>query len=478
MYSPFTFNPNAHRATSNYQQQQIGFQKPLFTIGTSGSMNHPQNLLLNHCAFTRSFASVVSCENNLGMCQNMNNVNKVSTNQSSNSNSGIIGSFLKHFNKPTMPQYQHQNTATTQHKEFEDYKVMPTLSATQRPTYNTQPQQHCYQQSPTNHINIKMPTTSSDSCSEAQKSANKNSCGATTARTIMASLFGGCQQQPQQQGPRSQRWSKKGGIFRYKGGSWRSQSNNNKFHDRDVNLPKNVREKERSYIERDIVDDSCDFVHVVDKDMMESDKNMSENNPNKTANGSCYIKATESPPFMIYSLEEFPAIVKTCKSVDTVDEKTPTKTLEAETKCDEGFVVVPNDASISTPSFIPKRISLCEKLIKSPQKLFSKPAPVFLKPCLKAPRRRMSECSDDFIEFSYCGDEQQNEISFSDSESETDSEDEDEDDDDQVEMTGIIEEDDEDMSEVEEDNIDGDNSPEHQVDSGVEERRVSCEMKQ
>lgn len=473
MYSPFTFNPNAHRASSNYQQQQqIGFQKPLFNIGTtSGSLNHSQNLLVNHCAFTRSFASVVSCENNMGIRQNMSNVNKESTNQSSNSNSGIIGSFLKHFNKPSVPQYPSKIHSVQQHKEFEDYKIMPSLSVTHIPTYNAQPQQQQnYQQSPSSHINIKI-STPSDSCFQAQQSANKNSYGATKTRKIMASLFGGCQQQQQQQGSsKGQRWNKK--VFRYRGGSWRSQSNDlNKFHERDVNLPKNVHEKERSSIERDILDDTCDFVHVVEN--KEEEMKMSSNNPNETAKGSCYTTSSDEPPFMIYSLEEFPAIVTSRRIPNAVD--VPTTEMTLENTCEEGFVVLPSDASISTPSFIPKRTSLCERIIKSPQKLFSKPPPCVLKPCLKTPtRRRMSECSDDFIEFAYCGDDQQRDISFSDSESETDSEEED-DDDDEIEMTGIIEEKDDEMSEEEEEDIvDGDHTPEHQVDSGVEERKVIC----
>lgn len=462
MHSPFTFNPNVHQTASNYQQQR-GFQQPIYNIGAPPviSFVSHQSLLVNHGSFTRSFASVVSCENNLEKRQNMLNVNR--TNNQNNSSSGIIGSFLRQFNKPPTPQYQHPVPSTTQHKEFEDFIHMPSLSADHSSKYGSP--KYC-QQPPSNHINLKMQTPS-DSQYQAQPSANNNNNSTMAKKGFMASLFS-CQQQ--QQGPPKPRWFRN--SFRYRGGSWRSQNNKSgsKFHDHDVNLQKNVHEKERSCIERDIKDDSCDFVHVEDENVI-SDVSIT-NNPNETAKGSCSTSQADDPPFMIYSMEEFPAIVTTCSSRPAVEKKPPAK--HPESKSCEGFVVVPDDAAVSTPTFTPKRLSLCEKFIKSPQKLFPNCTPIVLKPCLKAPRRRVSECSDDFIVFAEGDDYQQSDSTFSDIESETDSEADDDDSDD--EMSEIVEEEDEE-SEAE-DIVDCAEAPEQQVDSGLEEKMVSCAKKQ
>lgn len=286
----------------------------------------------------------------------------------------------------------------------------------------------------------------------------------------MASFFGRCQQQPAPSQPKYPRWFNRG--FRSRGGRGRHH-NNTKFHDHDVNFPKNAHEKERSSIERDIHDDSGDFVHIIeDKDVMRSaasvDK-VSSNNPNETASGSCGMKPADEPPFMIYSLEEFPAIVTASGCVPVIEIRSPTASPPAKLeKPEEGFVVVPSSASSSTPSFTPKRISLCEKIIRSPTKLFPKPIPIALKPCLKAPRRNVSECSDDFIVFANdsCEHEPQ-EISFSESEDESDSEDDDDIVFEAEEMKDITEEDGADSA-------DDDEILEQQLDSGVEEKRVGC----
>lgn len=477
MHSQFTFNPNGHRAAPNIQQQS-GFQQPIF-IGAQPVISfvthhHPQNLLVNHGSFTRSFASVVSCENTLEKRQNMLmlNVNKANINQSNNCSSGIIGSFLRHFNKPPLTQY-HQpiNPTPSQNKEFEDFTHMPSLASNDCPKFN---KQNHYQQPPTNHINNRM-STPSDSCYKAQPpSANNNNNTTTPSRGFMASLFGGCQQQQGQPKPRNQRWFRN--SFRNREGSWRSQNHKSgsRFHDHDETLPKNVHEKERSSIERDIKDDSCDFVHVVKCDNVISDRTTKQNNSNQT---TAYATEADDPPFLIYSLDDFPAIVTTSPSKPAVEKKPPVKIPEPKS-CDQGFVVVPEEATASTPTFTPKRLSLCEKIIKSPQKLFPTCTPIVLKPCLKAPRRRYSECSDDFIVFADdCDDYPPNDITISDNESETESEDDDDsDEDDDEEMSEIAEEDDE-ASDEEEDKVDGLSVPEHQVDSGVEEKMVSCEIK-
>lgn len=209
-----------------------------------------------------------------------------------------------------------------------------------------------------------------------------------------------------------------------------------------------------------------------ESDVMEHMK-VSPNNPNETAKGSCYNKSpADKPPFMICSLEEFPAIVSVSTTQTAGSNKTTPAKISKTEKCDEGFVVVPSDASISTPSFTPKRLSLCEKFIQSPKKLFPKISPLVLKPCLKPPRRSISESSDDcvlFVRSNDCSDLDDCNV-WSDSDSETDSDDDDE-------MDGIAEEDDEEESSDDECDIVGakigNESPEIQADSGVEERRVS-----
>lgn len=462
MHSSFTFNPNAHRAPSNYQQQS-GHSQPVYNIGAplSGFMSHP-NHFMSHHAFTRSFASVVSCENNLGNRQNMGNVNKTN-NCHSNNNAGILNTFMKHFSKPTLPQYQ---TVTPQNKEFEDFTHMPSLPAHNYINTPHHPPPHFQQQPQSNHINVKVPIISGQFYSQSAQVPTVNNINSTsTTRTFMASLFGGYHQQPRQQKPR--RWFGKG--FRCgRGGGGGNRWKNPKFHDQDVNLQKSIHEKERTSIERDIHDDSCDFVHVDDKDVMnhvECDKKQSSaNNPNETAKGSC-----DDPPFMIYSLEEFPAIVS-IPVVPTPKSPSPAKSIEKES-CEEDFVVLPTEASISTPTFIPRRLTLCEKVEKI---IKSSPTRIngYLKPCLKKSRRRYSECSDDFdVVFSSGADDHEppEDFCFSDGDSETDSDDDD--DDVAHEMAEIAEEDDDESSDEEdEDEVD---TAEQQLDSGVEEKRVS-----
>jgi hypothetical protein len=435
MHSPFTYNPNAHRA-SNYQQQS-GHQQPVYAIGApyTGFMTHPA--VMNQQTFARSFASVVSCERDLTKHQNCQNGN----------NMGIINSFMRHFNqRPQMPHYQkiqHQN------KEFEDFTRMPSLPASNYIHTQNHPQQHFYQQPHPHHINMKVPFVSGQFYPQSANDTNN------PTRSFMASFFGGYQQCPQPQAkPKQRKWFGRGFRCGRGGGNrWR----NSKFHENDVNLQKNFHEKERTIIEHDIHDDICDFVNVDEKDVMAKDvcdSKASSNNPNETAKGSC-----DDPPFMIYSLEEFPAIVPAATTPPT------TVKPKAKEKCEKGFVVLPQDASKSTPCFVPRRFTLCEKV---EQMIKSSPTRIngYLKPCLKQSRRRFSECSDFEIEFMREPDEgeEANEIEFSDDD-ETDSDDED-DGVDGLDGLKCDEEDDFDEDDEEE-------APEHQLDSGVEERRVS-----
>ena len=473
MHSPFTFNPNVHRTYQ--QQQQSGFhQQPIYNIGvppptfSSGFMSHPPSIIV-HPAFTRSFASVVSCENNFGLRQQgniisgKNNIN-VNSQTTSNNNPGFISSLLKHFNKPSMPQYK---ANCHQPKEFEDFTHIPSV-VMDLPHFNINiDPHHVYQHS--QQTNTTTNRMKSDSFCSPQQSANFNSQTAPRQRNFfMASFLDGYQQMK----PKYPRWYQRGG---FRCGRGKSKNNNsNKFHHDDVNMAKNIHEKERSSVERNIQDDSCDFVDVKDATIeCGVEIVMSTENPNKTAKGSCSTMPADDPPFMIYSMEEFPAIVtetttttKGKKKTPLVDKKSPPAKYLKEEKS-EGFVVVPTKATLSLPSFTPKRISLCEKIIASPQKLFPTKPLLALKPCLKPSRRTVSECSDDdFIVFADddCdGAENQDESIYDDDDSESESDDD--------EIGG-----DEEMScdeEEDDDVVDHPETPETQLDSGVEERKVS-----
>lgn len=351
---------------------------------------------------------------------------------------------------------------------------MPSLSANHNiphhPNHYNQ-NQHYYQPPPTtatNHIN--MTYVGDPYVGSAQPSANF----APVATTFMTSLFRGYQQPPPPgpPKPRNPWFCKKG--FRYRG--WRGGRNSsNRFHDHEVILPKNVHEKERSSIERNILDDSCDFVDVSeDKDVMNQVKREETNNPNKTAGGSCLTTLQSVDlPFTIFSLDDFPAIAAT-KTRKTAGKKTapPAKTRDSKEECEEGFVVVPTDASMSTPSFTPKRISVCEKIISSPQRLLHNTMPLIRKSCLKPTRRyeRESECSDDFIVFTdECDSGTREDDIFCEGDSDCESDSDDSDDD---EMDGIEEEDESEDEDMSEDDADDQEPQEIQVDSGVEEKRV------
>lgn len=415
-----TYNPNR---ASNYQQQK-GQQQPVYNMGTSfsGFMSQP-NHTMNHHTFARSFASVVSCENDLGKFQQMNNANSCN-------NKSILNTFIKHFTRPSMP---------PQNKEFEDFILTPSLPDHNHiDTTHHQPP-HFHQQPSSHHINV-MPIIGGQIYQSNQVlSANIDN---NPTRSFMATFFGGFQthQQPQTK-LKQQKWFGRG----FRGGNrWRKP----RFHDHDVNLQKHVHEKERSSIERDIQDDICDFVHVHEMDVMRKDVKVSENNPHKTAKGSC-----EDLPFLMCSLDDIPAVSP------VVADPPANKPIEMPSAVD-GFVVLPQDASRSTPCFVPRRLTLCEKV---EQILKSSPTRIngYLKPCLKKNYRRYSECSDDFvIEFVHEPNENQEEEDFS----ETDSDD----DEDNIDgtMHGIMKQSDDETSDEEE-------SPEQQLDSGVEERRVS-----
>lgn len=136
MHSPYTFNPNAHRATSHYQQQSAHFNQPIYNINScnttfsAGFMNHQ---FVNHAPFTRSFASVVGCENN-DMAKHQQTTNNVIE-----SSPSLLGSIFKHFNNKQTPKYPPKYPLPpTAHrsKEFEDFTNMPMVTVNNLQNYN------------------------------------------------------------------------------------------------------------------------------------------------------------------------------------------------------------------------------------------------------------------------------------------------------------------------------------------------------
>lgn len=257
-----------------------------------------------------------------------------------------------------------------------------------------------------------------------------------------------------------------------------SKSNSHTMHN-----AKNRHEKGRHSIEHDIRVD-CD---IFNKKMNRTNNQSVQRNSNsKRSTENLPKMESKNPPFEIFSLEEFPAIpVATTKaSHDQICPRTPASTSSAcsshnrmhvTTECDESdYVKYQDDIAKITPSFIPRRLNLCEKvtnIVKSPTKLLSIPMISPKRSCLKPQRRRtVSECSDDFIVFDRSCCEENNTL---------DSEIEDFDESDDSDDDGVPESDNEDLED--EDDADGnilENSSEeihfesHQPDSGMEERKV------
>lgn len=258
------------------------------------------------------------------------------------------------------------------------------------------------------------------------------------------------------------------------------------------NANKNRHEKHRHSIEHDIRVD-CDIFNVkkvnnnqTNRKQTNAMKLETENLPN-SGNSSC-------PPFEIQSLKEFPAISSKSTTTTTSHDQTNNASITTETKTstDDGdesdYVKFHDDIAKTTPTFIPRRYNLCEKvtsIVKSPKKLLSIPMISPKRSCLKPTMRRrtVSECSDDFdivFDHSCCDGSNTNNIDNIESDDEMEVEDEDDDesdmsDEDDDSVIGDNNESDE------EDCLDGNNNQHltnimnddsHQPDSGVEERKV------
>lgn len=445
-------NPNYNQRYSkcppNYHQPQGGM--PLYCINAYAYplMNHMSaNMIVNQTPFQRTFASVVSCEK-----PNFNPTQSVSN--EINQNSGIFNSFIKRLTKQPPPpqqqppqQQQQQQLHTMQnypHKEFEDFTKIPTvIKSSQQSSNFSSPPPHFvdnsqfFQPPPPPH--------------KQYQPNNHNRPRNNFFHTIMGNFYPQQQQQHQNHQQQHQnRWGFRG--FRCN----RNRPQHRRFHYNDA---KNVHEKERTNIERDIKNDYCDIAkRSVNENQLRNRKETANNNNQQL---KC-DKDEKNPPFEIFSLEEFPAITSTINNSDIME---------------QDFVSYRDDAAATTPTYTPawpKRISLCEKvskIVKSPQKLLALPTLATpRRSCLKpTPRhnRSMSECSDDFIVFERVDDKQEE------SDEDISEEEDDDDDDDDSEMSDedtIMEGDDEvdEAMDREDESMQCDQQP----DSGIEEKKV------
>jgi len=479
MHSSFTFNSHAHHRVPHQQQQQqqSGSGQPIYNIGApsfngmSHATHHHQqnNLFVNHHPFVRTYASVVSCDE-LGRRQrNVNNETQRNSSNTSNNNNhtSILGSLLKHFKPCTTNNLpaSHNSTANhaatptnapkethphqqQQHKEFEDFTHLPLM--TKCPNGGSLTFAHIFHYNQPNPV--KVPIISGPyytTTTQTPPSVESSSGSANRSRysSIMASLFGGkpawnqSSQQQQQQTCRSR--------------------GRRRFHNSGVNFPKNTHEKERSDIERNIHDDFCDIVADKDKIMMDNVE-CDMQKQQKPQQSLCVNSRIDAPagelPFEIFSLKDFPAIAAAANSAAkcVLRRKSPTASppakrqeMEHSDSEDDELVVFKNEAIATTPSFTPKRITICEKVSNfvksSPKKLFITTVP--LRSCLKATPIHQRQCEDDdsFIVFASDSededDDEDDDVSDGDINEETETEDDDSD----IDME---EEDDEDEDEV------------------------------
>ncbi|KAG5673692.1 hypothetical protein PVAND_003715 [Polypedilum vanderplanki] len=243
---------------------------------------------------------------------------------------------------------------------------------------------------------------------------------------------------------------------------------------------KNRHEKERFNIERDIRNDRCDNFNRF------WSRGRGNNNNYQNKSNTCIKSTTEtkqsmkSPPFEIYSLEEFPAIVTTTM-LPTATNKNSQQS-QSQDIDENDFVKFQSDIARTTPTYVQKpiRFNLCDAVtnfVTSPKKLLSLPLSAPKRSCLKATplkSRTMSECSDDFIVFDYTNGSpsclsQENVDCESDDDDDDVEEEEEEDDGDENESE------EEEVDECDKNYFDNDNfrtDDVQQPDSGIEEKKV------
>lgn len=510
----------AHHVPPPNSFQQSGH--PIYCIGAYAYPVISTNMFMSQPQFQRTFASVV-CENpNFDPSTNhhLKVENETQTQAAAADNSGLFNSFIKRLTKqppPPPPQvpiatpHSYQNYP---HKEFEDFTKIPTVinnnnnshpansSSASTNHHHSVPfpgnfempfmNQQAYYQPPPSH--------SQKHYQQQQQQQPRNNFFST----IMGTWYPQNphhQQHPQQQqqhfqpnNNNQQRWFSRGfrGFRCNKNNKQQQQQGrpHSRHFNHDASNTKNVHEKERNSIERDIKNDFCDISgnksKFVDKNQLRNQSETAKSNNNNNKNCD---KSEENPPFEIFSLDEFPAIVSPASApLASLNNSNGDHELD-----EHDFVSYKDDAAATTPSYTPmwppKRISLCEKvskIVKSPQKLLALPTLATpRRSCLKPTQRNrsMSECSDgdDFIVFAYsCGENKNQKDDESDSE-EDDSDGDSEEDSDESEMS------DDDDTIVEGDEVDEVDDAKwqdedmQQPDSGIEtgfaEKKVSKHFK-
>lgn len=483
-----------HPTFSNYTKGQRvpGYQQQsgqtIYNIGAFGpypiTMSHaPANIFVNQPHLQRTFASVVSCENpNFGTTHHFEETPTAD-------NGGIFNSFIKRLSKqPPQPMTpQPQLFQQYPHKEFEDFTKLPTVIKTPQPVNYTTSFSTPLPYS--GNYETKMPSMNHSGYYQPAPKQN-HPTPRPPRNNFLNNIWGNWYSQQQQhqlqtshQKPNNnnQRWYQKGfHRFRcnrnnnHKPQQQQPQRHHSRFHQNDGSNPKHMHEKERNSIERDIKNDYCDIKY---KGESIEDQQRCNNNNLETAKTSSECDNSEAnPPFEIFSLEEFPAIVATTCNVSQAARR-------QEVDNDHDFVTYKDDAAATTPTYTPswpKRISLCEKvskIVKSPQKLLPMTLATPRRSCLKPTQRNrsMSECSDDFIVFEYSlGDGEKD-----DEEIESDEDFSDDDNDSEMSDDTIMGEESEDMDEVDEamrredERMQCDYQPDSGIDGEFEPKKVS-----
>lgn len=486
MNSPFSINSKTHRA--KYQQPMCG--TTIFNIGAPPSYNFGSSIL-NH--FNRNF-SMSSC--NLGLSQQQQQTPHVGIDINkgikSTNGEGILSNLinLMKARKPIL-----QASA----KEFPDFNHMPMSSASSS-FCMVEPKQKVY----LNSTNVQTPSYSYFTTPESAFSANASNTE-NTMNDLKSYVSANCTQDdalvPETtkscgQSFMNKKKKKRSGKGKNKAQSNHHNNNNintNKFHHHASNLHKNLHEKERHCIERDITDDYCDILGDLEQvdEPTESEPAVVVLPENVSKDEVIPVELNRT--FEFYSLEEFPEILQDCPVALSSGINNKKRTTNKCTKSqkaskltakrqdtvedsdtDDEFIIFKDDTPDSTPSFSPKPMNLCTKIGKiikkpsSPLKSSFSPCKILAATklhCMKPKRERfLSECSDDsFVVFCDSGASSSGDVNQqTDFDSELDMSDDDSDD----------SESDDDLTDGDDGDVEDETPEAQQLDSGIEERKV------
>lgn len=460
MHSSFNFGNQLHQCFSSFQNQRcVHYPTNNLRIGNSRNIHNQPN---------RSFASVVGYP--FAQLGDIQIVGKMETSNPQ---------------QKTLHQHnQYQYQAMMGNKEFHDFQHMPTMATQGHPPNPDQSYQKPQKtESFHNHIGAV----------DGSSMFNPRSIVSSFLRNYHKSSS------PQKTTSKMNQPYNRNNNFNHQNYQQRrkphSDSQTSNYYQNSV--PKNFHKKDRSNIERVIHEDVKDLRSKTYKSAVNT---LYKNSSQKTANdpSKCKKENPEEPPFLLYSLDEFPAIVNATNNhikLSRKKKKSRRHKTETDKKCkvklEDEFVIISSEASVSTPPFEPPKISLCEKIIRSPKKLLMTTSRFPLKPILKlsrSQRRSVSECSDDWIQFDHDSfPNNKQDMGCDDDETDNDDDVEDEDEESEMETDEETEEDDEsdeDDSEISfdepdngEDKIDAKIQP---LDSGFEDKKVcfeNCLMK-